>query len=59
MHLVCPVVQAFETALIVRRENVEDATAVLATVNLSLKEKSSSFTHTVETGKMKSEGKDM
>ena len=53
------VVQALGAALSDARENIEDAAPVLATINLTVKEQSSSTAHTIETGMMKSEGKNV
>ena len=59
VSLMHPMVQALDAALSETRDNIEDATVVSATVNLPVNAQSSSSTYTIETGKMKSEGKDM
>ena len=46
-------------ALIEARDIIEDATIVSVTINFPVKAQSSSYTCAIETGKIKSEGKDM
>ena len=59
MSLVRHVAQTLGAALSGTRENIEDDTAVSATVNSPVKAQLSSSTCAIETGKMKSEGKGM
>ena len=52
-------IQELVVALSETRENVEDTTLVIATVDLTVKVQLSSSTCTVEMGKMKSKRKDV
>ena len=53
-----PMAQALDAALSEARENVEDATTVLETVNFSVKVQSTSSAHTIRISKTRSKGKD-
>ena len=59
VSLVRPMAQALDTFLSETRGNIKDATTLTETVNFPVKVQSSSSTCAIETGKMKSEGKEM